>query len=150
MRLALDTNILVYAEGLNDPASRVAARNLLERIRWLDVVISTQVLCELYGVLVRKGRFSGRDAKRAVGSWTEIFPPVATSLDVFGSALELAAERGFQIFDAKIIASASDARCDLLLSEDMQHGFSWGGVTLVNPFAATMHPLLEAALGNHH
>ena len=110
MRLALDTNILVYAEGLNDPARRAASRDLLSRIRWLDVVVSTQVLCELYGVLVRKGRFSGGDARRAVGSWTEIFPPVPSSLDVFDAALELAAERGLQIFDAKIIASASEAK----------------------------------------
>jgi hypothetical protein len=34
----------------------------------------------------------------------------------------------------------------LLLSEDLQDGFSWAGVTVTNPFAATCHPLLEDAL----
>jgi hypothetical protein len=31
-------------------------------------------------------------------------------------------------------------------SEDLQEGFTWGGVTVVNPFAAAVHPLLAMML----
>ena len=46
-----------------------------------------------------------------------------------------------------MVAVAAEVGCRLLLSEDMQDGFSWRGVTVVNPFAATRHPLLGAVLG---
>jgi hypothetical protein len=32
------------------------------------------------------------------------------------------------------------------LSEDLQEGFTWAGVTVVNPFASTQHALLQAPL----
>jgi hypothetical protein len=34
----------------------------------------------------------------------------------------------------------------LLLSEDLQEGFTWRGVTVTNPFASALHPLLAALL----
>jgi predicted nucleic acid-binding protein len=39
-----------------------------------------------------------------------------------------------------------EADCRLLLSEDMQDGFIWHGVTIANPFAHPRHPLLEGLL----
>jgi predicted nucleic acid-binding protein len=50
-------------------------------------------------------------------------------------------------WDAIVLSAAADANCRVLLSEDLQDGFTWSGVTVVNPFAATPHPLLDAALG---
>ena len=37
----------------------------------------------------------------------------------------------------------------LLLSEDLGEGFTWGGVTVVNPFTSPRHALLNALLGEH-
>ena len=37
-------------------------------------------------------------------------------------------------YDALIVASAIEAGCDILYSEDMQHGGSIGGLAIVNPF----------------
>ena len=50
------------------------------------------------------------------------------------------------IRDVVILVAAADAGCRLLLSEDLQEGFTWSGVTVTNPFSATRHPLLEAML----
>jgi predicted nucleic acid-binding protein len=41
---------------------------------------------------------------------------------------------------------AADADCRLVLSEDLQEGFTWRGVTVTNPFGAERHPLLDAWL----
>jgi len=41
---------------------------------------------------------------------------------------------------------AADAGCRLLLSEDLQHGFTWRGVTVVNPFLSPAPELLQAVL----
>jgi len=45
-----------------------------------------------------------------------------------------------------MLAAAAEAGCRLLLSEDLQEGFTWGGVRVVNPFAAAVHPLLVKTL----
>ena len=50
------------------------------------------------------------------------------------------------IWDALILSVAADHKCRLLLSEDFQHGFTWRGVTVVDPFTSPPHPLLAAAI----
>ena len=42
---------------------------------------------------------------------------------------------GFRFHDALILASALDAGCDTLLTEDFQTGRRVDGLTIVNPFA---------------
>jgi predicted nucleic acid-binding protein len=61
-------------------------------------------------------------------------------------AADLAADHHFSIWDAVILSAAAQAGCRLLLSEDLQNGFTWAGVTVVNPFASTRHPLLDTLL----
>ncbi len=50
------------------------------------------------------------------------------------------------IWDAIVLATAAEAGCRMLLSEDMQHGFTWSGVTIVNPLVTPSHWLLESLL----
>lgn len=78
--------------------------------------------------------------------WRTQFGQRATTVSAFDAATTLAADHGLTIWDAVILAVAAEAECRLLLSEDMQHGFLWRGVTIVNPFAGDPHPLLVAAL----
>ena len=146
MRFALDSNILIYAEGVNDEVRQRQARDLLLCLRGRDVVVSLQALCEVYSVLRRKGGFSAPAAKAAIENWMEIFRLAPTSSNVFESALGLVGRQPMQIFDAIILAAAAEAACDLFLSEGMQDGFSWGGMIIINPFTPTVHPLLEAVL----
>ena len=42
MRAALDTNLLVYAEGFGDPARVGASRQLLARLSDADLVVPLQ------------------------------------------------------------------------------------------------------------
>lgn len=146
MRVALDTNILAYAEGIDDDARRDAAIALMARIPQLTVFLPTQVLGELFIVLMRKGRYSARQARETVLGWVDSFALIETSQAVLFSAMDLAAAHQFSIWDAIILAAAARADCRLLLSEDMQQGFIWNGVTVANPFSETPHPLLEAML----
>ena len=54
MRLALDTNVLAYAEGVNGSERRLLVMELLSRIEPEFVVLPVQVLRELFNVLVRR------------------------------------------------------------------------------------------------
>lgn len=148
MRVALDTNILAYAEGIDDDARRDAAIALMARVPQLTVFLPTQVLGELFTVLMRKGRYNARRARETVLGWVDSFALIETSQAVLFSAMDLAAAHQFSIWDAIVLAAAAQADCRLLLSEDMQQGFIWNGVTVANPFSTTPHPLLAAMLAD--
>ena len=146
MRVAFDTNVLVYAEGVNGAERRDAALALIRRLPQEAAIVPVQVLGELFNVLVRKGGKSRSDARHALLSWRDAFPVVETSLEAMLAAADLATDHQMGIWDAVILSVASHAGCRLLLSEDFQEGFTWAGVTVVNPFAASRHALLDALL----
>ncbi len=146
MRFALDTNILAYAEGVNDADRASMALELLRRVPQDETVVPVQVLGELFTVLVRKAGRSPFEAREAILQWRDTFAVANTTPDIMFKAADLAADHRLSTWDAVILCAASSAGCRLLLSEDMQDGFTWGGVTVVNPFTANPHPLLAAIL----
>jgi predicted nucleic acid-binding protein len=144
--VALDTNILAYAEDTNGAEMKNAALALVRRLSPETTLIPVQALAELYSVLVRKAGRSRENARDAVVSWGDSFPMIETSPEVLLAATELAAVHQLGWWDAVMLAAAADAGCRFLLSEDFQDGFTWSGVTVANPFAATPHPLLAALI----
>jgi predicted nucleic acid-binding protein len=146
VRIAFDTNVLAYAEGINGVERRDAAVNLIRRLPQEAAVVPVQVLGELFNVLVRKGGKSRSDARDTLLSWRDTFPVAETSPEVMLGAADLAADHQLGIWDAVILSTASQAGCRLLLSEDFHEGFTWGGVTAVNPFSSSRHALLRALL----
>lgn len=146
MRIALDTNVLAYAEGINGAKRRGAALDLVQRLPQEATFIPVQVLGELFNVLVRKAGKSRADAREALLSWRDTFPVIETSPEITLAAADLATDHQFGIWDAVILSASSEASCRLLLSEDLQEGFTWGGVTVVNPFTSPQHALLDALL----
>lgn len=147
MKVALDTNVLAYAEGVNGAAVRDKALELIHRLPPGSIVLPAQTLGELFNVLVRKGKRRPSHARAAVLSWRDAFSVMETSAAVVVNATDLAADHGLTIWDSVVLAAAAEAECRLLLSEDLQDGFTWRGVTVVNPFALMLNPILEALLG---
>lgn len=146
MTAALDTNVLAYAEGTNGAEMKGRALALLGKLPADSVVIPVQALGELFNVLVRKARRDGADARAAILSWHDAYLTVPTSAAVMARAADLAADHRLSIWDAVILAAAADGGCRLLLSEDLQDGFTWGGLTVVNPFASEPNQLLAALI----
>jgi predicted nucleic acid-binding protein len=63
------------------------------------------------------------------------FPDVVPlTADTHASALGLARDHGLSFHDALIVAAAIEAGCETLYSENMQHGRTFGGLVIVNPF----------------
>lgn len=146
MRAALDTNILAYAEGVGDPPRCAMAIRLVEQLAPAAVVLPAQTLGELYRVLTGKAGRPPSGAREAVLMWADSFEIADSTWPAFQSALDLSADHGLQIWDALILSVAAENRCRLLLSEDFQPGFTWRGVTVVNPFMAPDSPLLSNLL----
>ena len=143
MRIALDTNILAYAEGVNGAALKKAALELIRKLPDTETFLPVQVLGELFRVLVGKARYSPTEARNAILGWQDTFPLIETSSSVLNAAADL---HGLSIWDAVILSAAAAAGCRLLLSEDLHEGFTWNGVTVTNPFAVKKHELLVGVL----
>ncbi len=61
--------------------------------------------------------------------------PLPITLETHQEALVIAEKYGYKIYDALIVASALEARCTILYSEDMQDGQVIDqGLTIRNPF----------------
>ena len=58
MRVALDTNILAHAEGVNGAAMKRAALELVQKLPEGAVLLPVQTLGELFNLLGAKGRAS--------------------------------------------------------------------------------------------
>jgi predicted nucleic acid-binding protein len=142
--VAVDTNVLAYAEGTNGGPKRRAALDLLRALPAESTLLPAQTLGELFNVLVKKAHRTRADAQRAVLAWGDAFPLIETSSNVVLTAMDLASGHQMGIWDAIVLSAAADGGCRLLLSEDLQDGFTWSGVTVTNPFAAPRHPLLDA------
>lgn len=142
MRVALDTNVLAYAEGVGDEVRCTSAVQLIEALPGESVLLPVQTLGELSRVLVSKGRRTAAYARDAVLSWADSFEVADSTWTAFQAAFDLSVDHQLQIWDALILAVAAENRCRLLLSEDLQPGFTWRGVTVIDPFASPPSPLL--------
>jgi predicted nucleic acid-binding protein len=124
-----DTNILVYAQQTGGKADR--ARALLAG----GGKLSVQVLNEFTAVARRKQRRDWREITEAVSDvLTTLDPPLPLTLDLHTAARALAEDHRLSFYDALIVAAALEAGCDTLLSEDLQHGRTLGGLAILNPF----------------
>jgi len=146
MDIALDTNVLAYAEGVGDVQRQAAALALIERLPPARVRLPAQVLGELVRVLYGKAGRSRSDARQAALGWADGFAVLDSTWPAMLGALDLCVDHQLSMWDALILSVASDAGCRLLLSEDLQHGFTWRGTMVVNPFVTPASDLLQAAL----
>lgn len=146
MRVALDTNILAYAEGVGDAQRCMAARALIARLAPAATVLPAQVLGELSRVLAAKARRPAPAVREAVLGWSDCFDVADSTWADFEAAFDLTVDHQIPFWDALILSVAAAQRCRVLLSEDFQSGFTWRGMTVVNPFAVQTSPLLSAVL----
>lgn len=142
MRIALDTDILAYAEGIGDQGRRDATLALLQRLPADDILLPAQTLGELYRVLTGKAHRDPARAREAALSWADAYLVADSTWSAFQAALDLGVEHRFQFWDALILSVAVEHKCRLLLSEDLQHGFTWHGLTVLNPYVDPIPPLL--------
>lgn len=126
-----DSNVLIYAMVSGD-SRREWAQQLIAR----GGVISVQVLNEFVAVARRKMRMPWDDVIEALDAVRILFPsPVAITVDTHETALRIAQQCGFSIHDALIAASALEANCSMLYSEDLQDGQVIDGrLTIRSPF----------------
>jgi len=131
----VDTNVLIYALDPRFPEKQGVAQDWLKHC-WRERIgrVSVQVLNEFYVNLVRinGGNFGAR--ARAEIRQLMAWHPCAIDGALVETAWGIADEASVSHWDALIIAAAIHQDCEILLSEDLQHGQVIEGVRVVNPF----------------
>lgn len=126
-----DTNVLVYAALKNDPRSEPA-----EELLSVGGVISVQVLNEFVSVARRKFKMPWEDVRVAL-QWIRILcsDTLPLTIETHEEAVRIAERYEYQIYDSLIVASALEAKCGVLYSEDLRDGQVIDGImTIRSPF----------------
>jgi len=135
----VDTNVMIYAHDLDAGLKRDIAVTIMEKL-WEERtgVISTQVLQEFYVNVTRKipNPLSPSKARGIIESY------LYWRVELNGSgaillASEIEERHMLSFWDALIIAAASNAKVDKILTEDLNHGQKIEGILIENPFLST-------------
>lgn len=139
-RFTFDANVLVYAidRGAGDKHCR--AITLVDAAITCDCTLTIQALGEFFFVVTRKGMVSTADAAAQVGDWLNVFPTAAASDAALRRALTTTQRDRLRFRDAMLLATAREAGCRVILSEDLQDGLTLHDVTVRNPFAGLTLP----------
>jgi predicted nucleic acid-binding protein len=130
-KISLDTNVLIYNHGIAGDAKQVIADSLLDNVP----IISTQVISEYLNVIKKISKMNKSDLLRMCAEWLENCQIQSVSLSTIKLAHHLIQKYDFQLFDSIIVASALEAECDILYSEDLHHGLIVEDkLTILNPF----------------
>lgn len=125
-----DTSVLVYVIFQDEVRGPIA-----EELLTTGGYISVRVMNELAAVARRKFHMSWTDIGEATTAIRALcHPALPLTSETHDKAIELAGRYGYHIYDSLIIASALEAGCDVLYSEDMQDGQRITSLRIRNPF----------------
>jgi predicted nucleic acid-binding protein len=129
----VDTNIWVYAHTEEPGDLRGSrAKGLVEDGR--RFLISTQVLSEYYAAMLKNGA-SDALIQQNIEAMVLRCDLRLVDLSVIRLAHRIKPQYRFSYWDSLVIASALDASCELIYTEDLQHGqLVEGTLRIVNPF----------------
>ena len=133
-RFTLDTNILIYSVDATAGLRHDIAVRIIERAALLASCLTLQAVSEFFAAATRKGMVTRARAADMARTWLDLFPIVCASAQAAAAALDhvVAGRAGY--WDALLVATAAEAGCMAILTEDMADGMLLGGVRVINPF----------------
>jgi predicted nucleic acid-binding protein len=133
-KIFIDTNILVYTLDKKDPKKRLTARRIIKMINEShQAVISTQVIKEFYVIATNKLKADPIIVKNIIHNFRNM-EIVNNDLELIEQAVDISVISQLSFWDSLIIAAAEKANCEYVISEDLNHGQTYRGVLLKNPF----------------
>ena len=135
-RAFIDTNVLVYSYDNRDPEKQSRAQQVLASgIENETAVLSTQVLGEFFNAVTRRipNPLSVEEAEEVISLFS-ILPVIGIDVSMVRRAVSTHRRYGIDYWDSLIISAAERAGCTHVLSEDLNSGQSYHGVTVMNPF----------------
>lgn len=134
--ITADSNVFVYLYDDRAPEKRATAEQVVRALSGRRSLLALQVVGEVQNVLRRKFKAPSWQAAQAGYNLLLTFETFAYSRNAVDRALGHLSTGRFSYWDALLLASADEAGCTVLLSEDMQDGDRLGNVEISNPFAS--------------
>jgi predicted nucleic acid-binding protein len=136
-RFFLDTNVFIYSLDHSAPQkAKIAEQLIRDALSSQKGVISFQVVQEFFNAAL-KGFQRQMSALAGQHYLHDVLRPllsIHSSIALYEEAIRLHAAGGLSWYDSLIVAGALQAKCDVLYTEDMQHGRKFGSLKIVNPF----------------
>ena len=135
-RVFLDTNVLIYAATSLEPFPDKYAR-AEEIIANEDFGISTQVIGEFIRNVQSKRKMRSPLTDEQVDDWIERlseFPIIMIDREIIVNATLFQRRYQIDFWDGQILAAAHRFGAATLLTEDLDHGQTYGSVRCENPF----------------
>ena len=132
----LDTNIVIYAyDGSAGKTHELAQMIVMNLWNSGTGILSTQVLQEFYVSVTKKipKPLNVKFAKDIVSDFLK-WEIIVNDGEAILGAIDIQLKYNYSFWDSMIIHAAISSGAELLLSEDLSHGQSIGGVTIKNPF----------------
>jgi predicted nucleic acid-binding protein len=147
-RFTLDTNILIYAVDAREGRKRELAVRIIEAAASLDCPLGLQAVGEFYAAATAKLKLGPKDAAARAAELIAGFDTFGYSVHAVRAALEEAPRGRFSYWDGVLLASAAEAGCTTIFSEDMADGARFGSIAVTNPFRRDeLTPQARAILG---
>jgi predicted nucleic acid-binding protein len=134
-RIAIDSNILIYAELEPDSEKGTRSADIILRAA-RDGVIPVQVLGEFLRFIQRRMPDAFDDAVRQASLYQSVFLTPPTTDATINKAAEMARAHHLQLWDCVVCTASGQVGAKVLLTEDMQDGRIIDGLRLMNPFVA--------------
>ena len=142
-RVALDSNILIYAELEPETEKGKRATELILRAA-RDGVIPVQVLGEYLRFVQRRALHAFAGAIRQSELFRAAFVTPPTTEAVLEAAAAFSSAHSLQFWDAVACAASISAGAKALLSEDMRDGRVLEGLRIINPFTPANLGLIDS------
>ena len=147
MKVALDSNVLIYALDDRDPHRQQQAIATIDKCASVELILANQVLGETINVILRKRPDVLPVALAQIDRLIDLFMPVQTESRHFVPAANPSRRHRLQYWDALILHVVADAGARWFLSEDLHDGLTIDGVTVLNPFSDENAERLAALFG---
>jgi predicted nucleic acid-binding protein len=123
------------------------ARQIVARAHLCPCCLTLQSISEFYAAVTRQGMMRPVEAVPIAEAMLDLFPTATASAGAVRTALRIASMRRASYWDALLLATAAEAGCTAILTEDLADGATLAGVRIVNPFAGdALSPAAEALL----
>ncbi|MBN1959778.1 MAG: PIN domain-containing protein [Deltaproteobacteria bacterium] len=133
----LDTNIFVYTFDNSSPQKKEHCIDLVQKaLTSCNGLISSQVVQEFCNLAMRKFvvPFSCSECHMYLDEVLLPLCRVYPSENLYHIAIQLCERYLLSWYDSLIVAAAVQAGCDIIYTEDLQHGMQISDVKICNPF----------------
>ena len=132
-RAFLDTNVIIYLYSEDEAGKRNVAYELVNNT---TCVTSTQVMSEASNVWLRKYNLGNDEVSKYLDEIEAVCNEITLiRRKTINQALDMKGRYGYSFYDCLMLASALEANCKIIVTEDMKDGqLVSGALRIVNPF----------------